>query len=162
MLEDHDSTKWNEKDIQDVFAVSQSYTSPCLHSTLSLFPAPATHTIPNSYKDLVTGVLGIQVSANIETVLWMSGQRTILPYLENGSRTCMKDILQQDRDYMADLAWALEALPSSSLIVFLYRNTEEKLFSSEKQDHYCPRYINTKGFKLTEEWLWKRYSIFVD
>jgi hypothetical protein len=169
MLEDLDSPKWDEEDIQDVSAVGQSCTSPFPHSTLPLPPAPATPTFRERYKDLVTGVLGVQVSANAEMVSWTSGQRTVLPYLENGSRARTKNVLQQDRDYVADLARAPEALPFSDLVVFLSKDTEEEALLQAAREALSRNktvvvrgYVDTKGFELTEEELWKRYSIFVD
>ena len=159
----------DEEDVQGASALPQGHIPPGSSSTRPPPLAPAPPGASDRYKDLVTGVLGVQVSANADTVSWTSGQRTVLPYLENASGGRTSNALQVDRDYVADLARAPEALPSSDLVVFLSRDMEEQGLLQAAQEALSRNktvvirgYVDTKGFQLTEEELWKRFSIFVD
>lgn len=132
-------------------------------------PTSSTSNVPDRYKDLVTGVLGVQVSHKADTVSWTSGQTTVLPYLEGDGTGRSTNALQRDRDFVADLAHAPEALPSSDLVVFLPKDmAEEELLQavrealSRNKTVVIRGYIDTKDFELTEEQLQKKYSIFVD
>ena len=94
---------------------------------------------------------------------------TILPYLEGDGAGHSTNALQKDRDFVADLAHAPEALPLSDLVIFLPKDmAEEELLQvvqkalSRNKTIIIHGYIDTKDFELTEEQLQKKYSIFID
>ena len=178
MPEHRDEPEWDQEELYDASAVAQRDSFPnSSEDSVPRFPlpttppslAPAAPDVSDRYKDLVTGVLGLQVSANAETVTWTSGQVTVLPYLQHGSTHCTKNLLQKDRDYVADLTRAPVALPSSDLVAFLSGDTEEqdllqatRTALSTNRTVVIRGCVDTKGFELMEEELWKKYSIFVD
>ena len=155
MPKHHNKSEGDQEELYDASAIMQreSFTNSrkdsVLHFLCSTSPpplAPAAPDVSDHYKDLVTGVLGLQVSANAETVTWTSGQVTILRYLQHGSMHCTKNLLQKDRDYVIDLVGAPVALPSSDLFAFLSGDTEEQDLPPghadgpvNKQDHCHPR-----------------------
>ena len=87
MPKHHNKSEGDQEKLYDASAIMQreSFTNSSKDSVLHFLcltsPPPLASAAPDvsdHYKDLATGVLGLQVSANAETVTWTSGQVTIL------------------------------------------------------------------------------------
>ena len=116
--------------------------------------------------DFVTGVLGIQVDARAETVVWTSGQRTVLPYLPRKTprRKLVKNALEIDAKYARHLAGLPECKPGSELVEFLDKNARGLLRPalealSRNKSVVVRGYIDTHGFNFTLEDLEDELSI---
>ena len=76
--------------------------------------------------DFVTGVLGVQVLADSPTIQWTSGHQTVLPYLPKETEHSVRNMLENDRKYIEELAGLLESTPASDSVVFLSKHDSLK------------------------------------
>ena len=64
----------------------------------------------------------MQVLADSLTIRWMSGHQTVLPYLPKETEDGVINVLDDDQEYVIDLAQFPEATPGSNFVAFLSRH----------------------------------------